>query len=56
MNNKKYVLKPWVKAALLLLPEMIIVVELFFVGLKLNKVIENTSTPSVVVETRCDHE
>lgn len=54
--NKKYVLKPWVKATLLLLPEMIIIMELFFVGSKLNKIIENTSTPSVVVETRCDHD
>ena len=56
MNKKRYVLKPWVKAALLLLPEMIIIVELFFVGSKLEKIIENTNTPSVVVETRCDHE
>lgn len=56
MNSKRIVLKPWVKATLLLLPEMIIIMQLFFVGSKLNKIVENTSTPSVVVETRCNHE
>jgi len=54
--KKKIVLKPWVKATLLLLPEMIIILQLFFVGHKISKIVENTSTPSVVVETRCHHE
>ena len=54
--KRKIVLKPWVKATLLLLPEMIIIMQLFFVASKLEKLVENTSTPSVVVETRCNHE
>jgi len=54
--KKKIILKPWVKATLLLLPEMIIIVQLFFVGQKLNQIVENTGTPTVVIETRCDHE
>lgn len=54
--NKNYKLKPWVKATLLLLPEMIIIMQLFFVAQKLEKIVENTNTPSVIVETRCNHE
>ena len=53
--KKKIILKPWVKATLLLLPEMIIIVQLFFVG-QLNQIVENTETPTVVIETRCNHD
>ena len=54
--KKKIILKHWVKATLLLLPEMIIIVQLFFVGQKLNQIVENTETPTVVIETRCNHD
>ncbi len=54
--KKRIVLKPWVKAFLLLLPELIMIGQLFFVGSKLNQLIENTETPAVVIETRCDHD
>ena len=46
----KYKLKPWVKTTLLLLPEMIIICQLFFVCLKLTKVIEATGLKKEEVE------
>jgi len=50
----KYKLKPWVRATLLLLPELIIICQLFFVCLKLTKIINNTDKPYFIVEKRCD--
>lgn len=54
--KKKIILKPLVKATLLLLPEMLIIVQLFFVGQKLNQLVRNTEAPTVIIETRCEHE
>lgn len=51
--KKKLVLRPWVKAVLLLLPEMIIIGQLFFVGHKLNQLTEIEKETKVVVEMRC---
>lgn len=52
MKNK-IVLKPWVKATLLLLPEMIIICQLFFVGSKLAQIEEKECTPIIVIEMGC---
>lgn len=52
----KYKLKPWVKTTLLLLPEMIIICQLFFVCLKLTKVIEATDNSRSIAEARCSCE
>lgn len=54
--KKKIILKPWVKATLLLLPEMIIILQLFFVGQKISQLVKNTEAPTVVIETRCEHD
>lgn len=55
MKNKRR-LKTWVKIALLLLPEMIIISQLFFVGLKINDLIKEINEPIVIIETRCFYE
>ncbi len=44
-------LKPWVKALLLLLPEIIIICQLFFIGLNLKKAINSTTI--TITESRC---
>ncbi len=54
--KKKFVLRPWVKVVLLLLPEVIIISQLFFIGHKIGKLIEVQEKTTVVVETRCYHE
>ena len=54
--KKKIILKPLVKATLLLLPEMLIILQLFFVGQKLNQLVRNPEAPTVIIETRCEHE
>lgn len=51
--KKKIVLKPWVKVVLLLLPEVIIVSQLFAVGHKIEKLIKVQEKTTVVVEMRC---
>lgn len=49
--KKKRKLKSWVKIALLLLPQIVIIMQLFFVGAKLNKI---ASEPTIiVVESEC---
>ena len=53
---KKRVLKPWVKVTLLLLPEMIIIGQLFFIGAKIDKLINSNYRPDVVVEMRCHND
>jgi len=50
--KEKRKLKNWVKIALLLLPEVIMIMQLFFVGVKLNE-IANTPTTTIIVESRC---
>lgn len=50
--KEKRKLKNWVKIALLLLPEVIMIMQLFFVGVKLNQ-IANTPTTTIIVESRC---
>jgi len=50
--NQKLKLKSWVKVALLLLPQIIIIVELFFVGIKLDR-IGNQPITIIQENTRC---
>lgn len=45
-------LKEWVKICLLLLPQIVIISQLFFVGSKINKIIKQPDV-TVVTETRC---
>ncbi len=52
--KKKIVLKPWVKAFLLLLPELIIIGQLFFVGSKVSKLVEQNEETRIIVEMRCN--
>lgn len=53
----KFKMKPWVKALLLLLPEIIIVIKLFGICTLLEKNIELIESPKiVVVEMRCNYE
>lgn len=44
-------LKTWVKVALLLLPEFIIICQLFFIGINLKKAIDNPR--STIIESWC---
>ena len=45
-------LKMWVKITLLLLPQIIILIQLFFVGSKINKIANEESTVAKI-ESRC---
>lgn len=45
-------LKTWVKVALLLLPEVIIICQLFLIGIKINELIK-VETKTFIVEGRC---
>ncbi len=45
-------LKNWVKLALLLLPGIVIIMQLFFVGLELRK-ISNKPDFTIKIESRC---
>lgn len=54
--KKKLVLKPWVKAFLLLLPELIIIAQLFFVGAKVSKLVKQNEETRIVVEMRCNND
>ena len=51
----KVKLKNWVKVALLLLPEVIIIMQLFFVGIEIKK-IANKPAITFQVESRCNYE
>ncbi len=45
-------LKMWVKITLLLLPQIIILIQLFFVGSKINKIV-NEDRAVAKIESRC---
>jgi hypothetical protein len=45
-------LKTWVKVTLVLLPQIIILIQLFFVGSKINK-IANEERAVATIESRC---
>ena len=51
MNSKRK-LKPWVKTVLLLLPEIIIICQLFFIGHNVKK-IANQEHQIIISESRC---
>lgn len=46
-------LKNWVKIALLLLPEAVIIMQLFFVGSELKQIKNKVSTNIIITERRC---
>ena len=45
-------LKTWVKVTLVLLPQIIILIQLFFIGSKINK-IANEERTVATIESRC---
>ena len=45
-------LKNWVKITLLFLPEIVMIIQLFFVGIKLEKIIDNFNKKECI-ESRC---
>ena len=53
--NKKYVLKPWVKYTLISIVILILLLQLMVINSKLNKIINNQNSITVVFEMRCDN-
>lgn len=53
--NKKYTLKPWVKNTIGAVIIFILLLQLFLINSKLNKIINNQNKTTVVLEMRCDN-
>lgn len=52
MENKRYKLKQWVWYALIIIPELVLIIQLVIIGSKLNNIIDNQNHSVEIYDMR----